>query len=222
MIHPPDLGISPAGENLSGRHYMTDKPRRLSDMAVITPGFSTPGAIQHQPDGRFQIIQPRHIDELGRPFAFDESLHAMRMDLPGRAMGYCIHPGEVLFMSRGERNRSAVIVSCPPNTVPTVAFFVLKPNPNVVLPAYLAWYLNQVPAQSAITQIRTGAGTPIVQRPQFEALPVLLPPLSTQRQVVHLSELLQREQDLMHQMASTVATRNRALGQTIISTLSTQ
>lgn len=125
-------------------------------------------------------------------------------------------------MSRGERNRSAVIVSCPPNTVPTVAFFVLKPNPNVVLPAYLAWYLNQVPAQSAITQIRTGAGTPIVQRPQFEALPVLLPPLSTQRQVVHLSELLQREQDLMHQMASTVATRNRALGQTIISTLSTQ
>ena len=191
---------------------------RLTDVAEITPGYSTPGAIQHQPDGRFQIIQPRHIEESGRPFVFDEGRHLMRMDLPDRAQKYCIQPGDVLFMSRGERNRAAAIVSCPANAVPTVAFFVLRPKPAVI-PEYLAWFLNQAPAQTAIAQIRTGAGTPIVQRPQFETLTINVPPVQTQRRIASLSSLLQCEQDLMRQMDVTVAARNRALGLTIINTL---
>jgi hypothetical protein len=184
---------------------------RLIEAADITPGFSTPGAIQHEPDGRFLVIQPKHIDESGRPVSFGPS-HDTWMDLPDRAAGYCVSPGDVLFMSRGEKNRAARIDQCLSNAVPTVAFFILRPRAELVDAGYLAWFLNQAPTQAAISQVRTGAGTPMVQRALFEDLTIPLPPMAKQRKVAELSELQHREHDLMDRLASAVSQRNRGIG----------
>ena len=184
---------------------------RLADVAEITVGLSTPGAIQHEPAGRFLVIQPRHVHESGRPVSFGVD-HDTRMDLSDRALHYCIQAGDVLFMSRGEKNRAARIDQCVPNAVPTVAFFVLRPRPELVDAEYLAWFLNQAPTQAAISQVRTGAGTPMVQRALFEGLSIPLPPLAEQQQIAYLSELQHREHALMERLASAVAQRNRGIG----------
>lgn len=133
------------------------------------------------------------------------------MDLPDRAAGYRVRSGDVLFMSRGEKNRAARIVQCVPNAVPTVAFFVLRPRHEVDA-EYLAWFLNQAPTQAAIGQVRTGAGTPMVQRTLFENLTIPMPSLAEQRGIAHLSGLQQREHELMTQLAGAVNQRNRGLG----------
>ena len=192
----------------------------LGDIAEITSGLSLAGAVLHQPTGKYQIIQPRHIDGAGRPFVFDSAIHSTRMDLPDRADGYLVRSGDVLFMSRGEKNRAAVIRSCPPATIAPAAFFVLRARVDLVLPDFLAWYLNQVPAQAAIAQIRTSAGTPMVQRANFSALCIALPSLTKQREIIRLGELMLREQQLTGQVATIVAERNRLIGQTVSNSLS--
>lgn len=184
---------------------------RLIEATDITPGFSTPGAIQHDPDGRFLVIQPKHIHESGRPVSFGPS-HDTWMDLPDRAAGYGVKSGDVLFMSRGEKNRAARIVECVPNAVPTVAFFVLRPRVEFVKAGYLSWFLNQEPTQAAISQVRTGSGTPMVQRALFNDLVIPLPPLAEQEQIAHLSALQHRELDLMERLSTAVAQRNRGVG----------
>lgn len=198
---------------------MTTK-HTLAAVAEITSGLSIPEAIRHTPDGRFPILLPRHIDGDGRPFVYDENVHAMRMDLDERlamrARSYRIHPGDVVFMSRGEKNRAAIIYSCPEEMVAPVAFFIIRPRSKDVSAGYLAWYLNQTPAQVFIAQHRTGAGTPIVQRQSFGELPLVLPPLAQQRSIAHLGELMQHELSLIERLAVTVATRNRVLGQILI------
>lgn len=194
-------------------------PRTLSTIADITSGLSIPEAIRHVPGGRFQILSPRHI-EGGRPFVYDDKVHALRMDLDERlakrAESYRVYPGDVVFMSRGEKNRSAVIRSCPDLTIAPVAFFIIRATSNSVSPDYLAWYLNQVPAQAFIAQHRTGAGTPMVQRHSFGSLPVVLPPMTQQRQVARLGELMLHEQSIIEQLSAALAARNRLLGQIII------
>jgi Type I restriction modification DNA specificity domain len=192
------------------------KQLRLIEVADISPGFSTPGAIQHEPGGRFLVIQPKHIHETGRSVSFGSS-HDTWMDLPDRAAGYCVSSGDVLFMSRGEKNRAARIDACVPNAVPTVAFFVLRPRGDVVDAGYLAWFLNQAPTQAAISQVRTGAGTPMVQRALFEDLTIPLPPLATQRKIADLSALQHREHELMERLALAVSQRNRGIGINLLS-----
>lgn len=191
---------------------------RLADVAEITPGLSIPGAIQHEPNGRYLIIQPKHLDELGSPVVCAEPAMP-RMDLADRAERYGVKPGDVLFMSRGERNRAAAIASSTGVAVPTVAFFVLRPHAAMVVSDYLVWYLNQGEAQAAIAQARTGAGTPMVQRPQFEALSIPLPPMAAQHRIVKLYDLQREEQSLLRRMDAAVASRNRATAANILKSL---
>lgn len=194
----------------------------LSDVVQIDAGFSIPGAIHHDPAGAYQILLPRHIDEDGRPFVYEDRQHATRLALPKkRADPYLVQPGDVLFMARGEKNRATVIRSCPQGSVAGNAFFVLRSKADDILPEYLAWYLNQVPAQTAIAQIRTGAGTPLVQRHQLGGLPIPVPPLEQQKMIAQLGDLMLREKQLVRQLAEAGVRRNRAIGQAVIARLTT-
>lgn len=191
------------------------RPPALAEVAEISPGFSIPGAIQHDPSGKYQLILPRHLDGGGRPFVFEEERHAMRMALPERADAYLVRSGDVLFVSRGERNRAVAVHACPDKTVVPTTFFVLRPRDSVD-PDYLAWYLNQVPAQAAIGQIRTGAGTPMVQRADFGEISIALPPLARQRRIAHLGALMLAEQELVDRLAAAMARRSRVIGRRLI------
>jgi hypothetical protein len=185
----------------------------LGDVAHISAGFSIAGAMKHDPAGAYQVILPRHIDDGGRPFAYDDERHAMRMSLSSRADKYLVQPGDVLFISRGERNRSVAVHSCPPRSVTPTTFFTVRPRTQVILSDYLAWYLNQVPAQIAIAQARTGAGTPMVQRALFARIPIRVPPISHQRAIVGLNNAMLSEHDIVHRLDDALTRRNRLIGE---------
>lgn len=193
---------------------MTRTPT-LADVVQIAPGYSIPGAIQHDPSGRYQLIIPRHLDVGGRPFVFDEERHAQRMTLPDRAGAYRVQVGDVLFVARGDRNRAVAVHSCPEDCIATASLYVLRHRPEVD-PDYLAWFLNHEPAQMAINQARTGAGTPLVQRTALAELPIALPGMARQKRIASLGALLLREQDLLGRLSNALARRNRVLGRRLI------
>jgi len=188
----------------------------LQDCAEVLAGFSVPGRIQHDPTGTHQVVITRHLTD-GVPYEYEQS-HALRI-VPRRATeSYELRARDVLFMSRGTRNRAWVTAKIPTPTIAPVSFYILRPGDGLD-GGYLAWYLNQAPAQGAIGQLRTGAGTPIVQRDAFQSLKVLVPPLDVQREIATLGVLLARERDLRQRLADATGRAHAALGANIIETL---
>jgi hypothetical protein len=189
---------------------------RLAGCAEVLPGFSIAGRMEHDPKGTHQVLLTRHLRD-GVPYRF-EARDELRI-VPGRGTArYEVHSGDVVFMSRGTRNLAWAIAAVPVPTIVSVSFYILRPKAEVE-PSYLAWYLNQPPAQGAIDQIRTGAGTPIVQRAAFERLEVVVPAPDVQSAIGHLAELQARERQLRAGLVEATDRLHAAAGHEIIERL---
>ncbi len=143
------------------------------------------------------MIQIRDFDEnhtLNR-----EGLSRVRIDKSTEQ--YLIHQGDVLFLSRGHRNWAAPIVDELQDTVAVGHFFVIKVRNEIILPEYLAWYINQSPAQEYIHNIaRRGTHMPLVTLSAFKGLPVDVPDMAIQYKIVGLSRLIEKEKKLLAEL----------------------
>ncbi len=188
----------------------------LRECAEVLPGFSIAGRLENDLKGTHQVVITRHLTD-GVPYSYNAS-HKLRIVPRRDTAPYEVHHGDVLFMSRGTQNRAWVVAEVPDPTIAPVSFYVLRPGERLD-GGYLAWYLNQAPVQGAIGQLRTGAGTPLVQRDAFQSLNVVLPPLDVQREIATLGVLLARERDLRQRLADATGRAHVALGANIIETL---
>jgi len=185
----------------------------LGECAEVLPGFSIAGRMDHDPEGTHQVLVTRHLRD-GVPYRF-EPRDELRI-LPGRDTAkYEVRAGDVVFMSRGTRNLAWAIAAVLEPTIVPVSFYILRPGAEVEA-RYLAWYLNQGPTRAAIDQIRTGAGTPIVQRAAFEQMEVVVPPLDVQRGIADLAELQARERELCANLVQATTRMQAAAGRRII------
>jgi restriction endonuclease S subunit len=66
-----------------------------------------------------------------------------------------------------------------------------------ILPGYLAWYLNQRPAQIYFDRNAGGTRIQIINKQLLSELEVIVPDLKTQEMVENIYGLHQREQDLV-------------------------
>ena len=111
---------------------------------------------------------------------------------------YLVNKGDVLFLSRGHRNFATTIYIPMKNTIAAGHFFILKFDTSKILPEYLAWYINQPPAQKFLKSMaKRGSHMPIIGKSEFEQLEVNIPPLQVQEKIVRLSNLLQQENELI-------------------------
>ena len=190
---------------------------RLDECAEVLPGFSVRGRMEHDPKGTHQLILTRQLTD-GIPYAFDPG-HELRIVPHTHPDLYEVQAGDVLFMSRGDRNRAWVIERAYKPSIAPVSFYILRPRQGLV-GGYLAWYLNQQPAQAAIGKMRTGAGTPLIQREPFKALDVVVPvAIQQQETIAGLGVLFARERQLREQLSEATERAHAALGANIIETL---
>lgn len=184
--------------------------------AEVLPGYPVKARVEDAPRGTHQLIQPSHITP-GVAYSYTDA-DRMRIVPQGKAERYQVRAGDVLFMSRGVRNAATLLAEVPEPSLPAGSFYVLRAGP-AILPAYLAWCLNQPQIQAAIAQVRTGAGAPIVQRANFEAIPIPVPPMERQGQLARLGELMTREQQLRGELLEATRHYHQTLGRTILDTL---
>lgn len=198
---------------------MQIQERKIRECAEVLAGFVLKTRAEHEPDGVYQVIVPGHVPD-GSPYTYADE-HELRMTLPGSPEKYRVCSGDVLFISRGTRNCAAVIASVPEPAVASATFYVLRANANVD-PAYLAWFLNQPPAQAQIAQIRTGAGTPIVQRNKLGDLLIPVPSMQDQKRIAELATLQYEEVRLWRRLLVATENRQRLLGHKIMAELGRQ
>ena len=197
---------------------MSAQMTRIIDCAEVLPGYALKARVEHGPEGTHQVILGKHLSE-GLPYQYTPE-HELRITPKGSVDKYRVSIGDVLFVSRGSRNQAAVVESVPDPTVASATFYILHPHDGID-PGYLAWCLNQAPVQAQIGQVRTSAGTPIVQRKVFTDITIPVPSLNKQRQLAALSDLMAQEQRIRQQLVEETNKLHRALGQQLFYKLAT-
>ncbi|MBC7932024.1 MAG: restriction endonuclease subunit S [Rubrivivax sp.] len=165
---------------------------QLRDIANIRSGYPFRGRVEPALDGEFRVVQIKDISQNARL----ESGDMLRIDLPDVRHDYLLKTGDVLFASRGTRKQAVVIDDDLENTTFGTQFFAIEARDGV-LPAYLAWYINQQPAQRYLEEHSMGSNVRIVTKEALSRMPIQMPPLDVQRKVVEVHRLSLKEKELM-------------------------
>jgi restriction endonuclease S subunit len=168
--------------------------KKIAEIADIRLGYQFRKKIEPTDDGTNWVIQIRNFDENRILKKNDLS----RVKIDGTAEKYLITKGDVLFLSRGQRNWATPIIDDLASTVAVSHFFVIRPKSQTVMPEYLAWYINQAPAQEYLHNVaRRGTHMPLIPLSAFSGLTVALPDIATQRKIVELGRLMEKEKKLL-------------------------
>jgi restriction endonuclease S subunit len=162
----------------------------LSDLATVKGGHPFRGKIPENKDGDAFAIQIKDINELGKV----DWNNLISTSLLGRKTPDWLAEGDVLFAARGLKN---IAVSLDQVTKPTVCgphFFVIQVKQGAnILPEFLAWQLNQIPAQKYFTQSAEGSAQLSIRRAVVEATPITIPSMDKQQTIVAFNRAAQQE-----------------------------
>lgn len=125
-----------------------------------------------------------------------------------RTSDYYVQEGDVLFLARGSRRLATPVLSgyvqpWPPEwdrTMVLYYFFILRPVGGIVLPAFLAWLINEGPLRSSIEALSEGTLVQKISVKDFRELEVPVPPLETQRRILEIYELSLSERRLAERL----------------------
>lgn len=167
--------------------------KNITEITDIQLGYQFRKKIEPADDGTIRVIQIRDFDE--NHILNKENISRVRIDKPMEQ--YLIQKGDVLFLSRGTRNWTAAIGDDLQDTVAVSHFFVIRMRNKAVMPEYLAWYINQPPAQEYLHNIaRRGTHMPLVTLSAFKGLFIEIPDMATQHSIIELSKLIEKERIL--------------------------
>lgn len=169
--------------------------KRISEITEIRAGYPFRGRVTPDPGGNARVVQIRDLDGAGG-FCTDNLVRVKAANLDN----YRFRPGDVLFLARGERRFAIPIPeSAGDDLIAASYFFVLRPGRQVDA-AYLTWAINQQDFQEAMRVFVKGSTMPQITKADLLDVPIDLPPLATQRQIVAVHELMERERRLADEL----------------------
>lgn len=173
---------------------------KLTDACTIHSGYTARGRLDAVSSGGVLAIQLRDVSADGGI----DPLNLSRLELDDLAERYFVRAGDVVFRSRGERNTaSALDERFEEPALAVLPLMVLRPKPDVVTPDYLAWAINQPPAQRHFDNTARGTNIRMVPRSSLDDLELDVPDLATQQKILAIDTLAAREQKLTLMAADT-------------------
>lgn len=169
----------------------------LGSVAAVRSGHPFRGSVEESADGDVLAVQMKDVSVEGGVRWAD----AIRTSLSGRKAPDWLKAGDVLFVSKGTRFYAVCIDAPPSPAVCSPHFFHIQVAPEgPLLPAFLAWQINQSPFQRQLHQAAEGSGQLSIRRPVLEALTLNVPSLAHQHRIVALVELARQERIAMHRL----------------------
>lgn len=170
---------------------------KLNQIAEISSGYSFRKKVEHDKDGDLTVVQMKDLKS--NYTEINKDLSRINSKEISKIEKYLLNKGDVLFVSKGANNYASV-VDQDIKAVAASVFFVLRPKQEIVLPEYLAWYINEKEAQKFIEEKRAGSYNPSVSKSTVLDMPVKLPNLSRQKLIASLYFLKKRESSLTQQL----------------------
>ncbi|WP_294539076.1 restriction endonuclease subunit S [uncultured Rhodoblastus sp.] len=170
----------------------------LSSICSISPGFTARSRLEPTDSGGVLTIQLRDIEQDGTV----DITRMSRVVMDAAAEKYFVHPGDVVFRSRGDWNvASAIDAALSEPALAVMPLFILRPKSSVVIPDFLAWAINQAPAQRHFDCEAQGGNMRMISRSTLETLDLDIPPVATQRRIVEIDRLARQERQLTLDLA---------------------
>lgn len=172
----------------------------LSAICSIFPGFTARARLEPADEsGGVLTIQLRDIAQNGAT----DFTRLSRVALSDVSEKYFVRSGDLVFRSRGDWSAaSAIGADLPEPALAIMPIFILRPNADVVDAEYLAWAINQAPAQRHFDLAAQGGNMRMISRAALETLDLEIPPLQTQRRIVEVHRLADRERLLTIDLAN--------------------
>lgn len=168
-----------------------DAPRfELASVVDIRPGHPFRGAIPEKPSGDVRVIQLKDLSRTGLKDC--DSLLTTTVD--GRKEPEWVRDQDLVFVARGWSNYAALVSDPPPRTVCSPHLYLMRvKRPDWLLPGFLAWQLQQPPAQRYLRQAAEGTLQVSIRRSELEKVVVRVPPVAQQRTVLELQRVAAAE-----------------------------
>ncbi len=170
----------------------------LARIAEVQMGYSFRKKLHSANNGSLTVIQMKDIDDSN--LLHSEGL--LRVDLPELGARHLVQPGDLLFRSRGISNTAALVATDLGCTVLSAPMLVIRPKHGAVDPAYLQWFINHPSTQKQLTSMSMGSAVKMISKAVLEKLPVELPPIEIQRQIIEIARLATEESCLAAELAS--------------------
>lgn len=168
----------------------------LRHLAVVSAGYPFRGSVDDLDDGDVAVIQLRNVD----PDAGIDWASLSRVELPRQSAKAFLKPEDIILSTRGGRNIAYHISECPERTVCSPHFFVIRLKSGIVVPRFLAWQINQKPAQDYFAAGATGSYILNLKRDVVENLPIKILAVPDQQRVVEMDAGAKAERAILTQL----------------------
>jgi hypothetical protein len=166
-------------------------------LVALQGGYPFRGAIEESAAGDVLAVQMKDVDADGGV----NWSGVTRTGLAGRKQPNWLKAGDVLFVAKGARFYAVCVDEPPGAAVCSPHFFHLRVLRRAqLLPAFLAWQINQPPFQRQLQQAAEGSSQLSIRRPVLESLQLCVPSLADQQRIVTLAELARQERHALQQL----------------------
>ncbi|MEK7643793.1 MAG: restriction endonuclease subunit S [Patescibacteria group bacterium] len=172
--------------------------QNLSDTAEIISGYSFRGAVPHDPQGSFRVVQVKDINEHGHI----ETARLSPIEDKGIKTDALLQKNDILLSIRGTGTSGMKVgmYTCTDNhTIATSSLYVLRIKDKTILPGYLLYYLRSFYGQHALKNMMSGATVRSILKKDLFALSIPTPPIKQQQLVVDTATNLIKQKQLLSQ-----------------------
>jgi hypothetical protein len=183
--------------SLHRRHYaMGSKVNIKTVLSGFFAGFSFRQKVENDPKGDLHVIQMKDLEHGYSSI----SMNLTKISSDKISSRVFLRKGDVLLITKGANNYAVEYKHELEKAVASSAFWVLRPNQKNVIPAYLAWYINQAPVQQHFKANMAGTYIPNINKGTIEEIGVVVPPMEIQKMVAALDDLKRQEYVLMTEL----------------------
>lgn len=172
---------------------------QLGEIATVKTGLvltRKKAEVQHDAQSTYKLITIKNISEDGwiendsfEEFISNDILHKRYFTETGDVLMRLSQPFTAVHID--EKHRGLLIPSY---------FAIIKVNQEVVLPQYMAWYLNTDFVKKELERAHSGSRIPSTNINVIRNLPIKLTTLSNQEKLIELYRLHQKEKQLYKQL----------------------
>jgi len=155
----------------------------LDAVADIRVGHPFRGAIPEVLNGDVRVIQLKDVSRSG--LKDRDALLTTIVD--GRKEPEWVRDQDLVFVARGWSNYAALVTDPPQRTVCSPHLYLMRvKEPGWLMPGFLAWQLQQAPAQRYLRQAAEGTLQVSVRRSLLGKLEIRIPSIARQQIVLYI------------------------------------
>ena len=167
----------------------------LEKLVEIQSGYQSRGKIIESLNGSYHLLQAKDIVE-GTP-CWNSTITFTPELNPDR---YKIGNNDILFIARGYENHAYLAIDPLDNVLASNTFYIIRPKE--IQSGFLAWWLNQEPAQSYFAQFQVKMGYAYMSKKNLAKLEVPVPSLEIQAKISQTLKLWDHEQQLISKITA--------------------